>query len=557
MKKSVLQKVLTVGMIGAMAIGTLTGCGDDGKVKAEKLGIDTSGTAGIDGWKKFDENVTLEIPVYDRGQQGIPDVTDNYWTKWVQAEFGDKYNITVEFVPIPRNDVLSTYSRLSSVQELPTILMEYDYPKLAQWAGDGYLRTYSLDEFKYVAPTYYDRMVSLDQIKYTELNGGCYFALAERSYYNTNYTYITWYRMDWLRQVGYDHIPATRAEYVDAMKKIQTQLGIAHPAGGSQVLSGQGADQNYGYRTYPMNEEEWAVYGDYNIPSLGWEPNKKLLKVVNEDYNLGFTDPDYMQITPQQADANFIAGKNYSYSNYISASMPVLESFYKNNPNAELAIGIQALEPDTEAGTVPAFRSNNPFGMMIGFSAQATNDQILAAWMYMEWMTQEQNLFAMQWGVEGQNYNTVNGEPVSVAYDDQPVEYKQGFNNNKDYWCVTIESRNLGTIEDVIKATSPQGLPKDFSQDIIKHYYNQVEAWKKGWVPTDAMFAVSIESTNEYQGILQSKYVELRDKLVTCKPEEFDKLYEQYTKEYNEAGYKEITDERRAAYKAGNCSKLK
>lgn len=263
-----------------------------------------------------------------------------------------------------------------------------------------------------------------------------------------------------------------------------------------------------------------------------------------------------MQITPQQADANFIAGKTYSYSNYISASMPVLESFYKNNPNAELAIGIQALEPDKEAGTTPAFRSNNPFGMMIGFSAQATNDQILAAWMYMEWMTQEQNLFTLQWGVEGQNYNMVNGEPVCVPYDDQPVEYKQGF-NNKDYYCVTVESRDLGTAEDLIKASSPQGLPKDFSQDIIKNYYNQVEAWKKGWVPSDAMFAVSIESVNEYQGTLLGKYVELRDKLVTCKPEEFDKLYEQYTKEYNEAGYKEITDERRAAYKDGNCSKLK
>lgn len=93
---------------------------------------------------------------------------------------------------------------------------------------------------------------------------------------------------------------------------------------------------------------------------------------------------------------------------------------------------------------------------------------------------------------------------------------------NKDYWCVTIEGRNLGTIEEVIKASSPQGLPKDFSQDIITNYYNQVGAWKKGWVPTDAMFAVNIEGVSEYQGTLLGKYVEFRDKLVTCKPEEFD-----------------------------------
>ena len=27
--------------------------------------------------------------------------------------------------------------------------------------------------------------------------------------------------------------------------------------------------------------------------------------------------------------------------------------------------------------------------------------------MYMEWMTQEENLFTMQWGIEGENYNVV------------------------------------------------------------------------------------------------------------------------------------------------------
>ena len=37
------------------------------------------------------------------------------------------------------------------------------------------------------------------------------------------------------------------------------------------MLTGVGSDQNQAYRTYPCNEEEWAMYGDYNIPALGWE----------------------------------------------------------------------------------------------------------------------------------------------------------------------------------------------------------------------------------------------------------------------------------------------
>ena len=56
--------------------------------------------------------------------------------------------------------------------------------------------------------------------------------------------------------------------------------------------------------------------------------------------------------------------------------MDVLDSFYAQNPDAKLAVKIQATTDDPEGGTVPAYRANNPFGMMIGFSSQASEDEI-------------------------------------------------------------------------------------------------------------------------------------------------------------------------------------
>ena len=50
--------------------------------------------------------------------------------------------------------------------------------------------------------------------------------------------------------------------------------------------------------------------------------------------------------------------------------------------------------------------------------------------------------------------------------------------------------------------------------------------------------------------------MELRDKLVTCKPEEFDALYEEYAQQYADAGYAEITEERKEVYEAGLTTKL-
>ena len=194
--------------------------------------------------------------------------------------------------------------------------------------------------------------------------------------------------------------------------------------------------------------------------------------------------------------------------------------------------------------------------MMIGFSSQASADEITAAMMYMEWMTQEDVLFTMQWGIEGENYTVgADGFPVSVA--DYKGESKQGFNNSKDYWCVTIEARNAGTIEDVIRMSSPKGLPEDFTQDIIDNYYGQVKVWEAGYANNDCMFADDVKSISEYQASLLSLYAEYRDKLTVCKPEEFDSLYAELSEKYLKAGYQEIINERKALYEAGKTTKLK
>ncbi len=519
------------------------------------LGMTAAASADVPAdWAPFAENVSITIPVYDRGQAGVPNVEGNYWTRWIQENFGDKYNITVNYVAIPRSEVMTKYSMLAAADDLPTVLMEYDYPKVTQWAADGYLTTFNMEDFAAVAPTYYNRMVANNQLTYTQINGETYFAAAFRPYYDTTYTFQTFVRMDWLKQIGYDHIPVTTTEYNEAMQKIK-DAGIAkYPAGGAMV-TGVGSDQNYAWRTWPLDEKEWAMYGDYNIPSLGWEPNYKFLKNENYKYNAGLTNPEYYLTGTEDEKTNFINGETYSYGGYISANMDWLTAFYEANPNAELAIAPVSTVIDENYGTNPGYRTDNPFGMMVCFSKDATPDQLKAAWMYMEWLTQEDNLFTFQWGVEGETYKyDENNLPVSVS--DYDGEYKLGFNNNKDYWCITIEARQAGTIEDVISNNMPHDLPQDFTQDVIDWYYRKVAVRDAGWAIANALFSVSMEAEAEYQTTLVELYKEYRDKLTMCAPEEFDELYKQYAQEFLDAGYQEIIDERAAAWEAGNSTHL-
>ena len=580
MKKNSLQKTLAIALAAVMSLGTLTGCGNSGTTTeseplAETTAENTAGTVseaesiaatdtasaesavaeggGMDSWEPFAENVTLQVPVYDRGLDGVPDVSNNYWTQWIQENFGDPWNITVEFVPITRNDAMTDYALLASAGTLPTMLMEFDYPKLSQWANDGYLTTFDMEEFAAVAPTYYNRMVELDQLQYSGMEDETYFVFAERPYSDTNYSYQVFVRMDWLEQVGYDHVPATREEYLDAMQKIMDAGICEHPDGAWMLTGNAGPDQNDAFRTYPLDEREWAMYGDYNIVAMSWNANKELLRAKNEEYNLGITNPEYYVTDTETAKANFVNGNSYWYGGYISGNMDFLTAFYEQNPDGKLAI-----QPaDYQYGTSCAYRAENPFGIIVGFSSTATEDEIRAAWMYLEWMSQDDVLFTLQWGIEGENYTLdENGNPVGVG--DYSGDYVQGYNNNADYVAPVTASRVLGDPEADIRASFPTNLPQtdELVEQILNYYNTRVEQAEEGLAIVPCMFATVIDAETEYRDSLASLYVQYRDELTMCGPDDFDTLYDQRAQEYLDAGYQTVIDERGEAYDNGLTTKL-
>lgn len=582
MKKNTLQKVLAAALTGAMAMGTLTGCGSKpasntaSTSQQESSSAETSsasestteseskaeptGAAGMESWEPFAENVTITVPVYDRGKDGYPAVDDNYWTKWIQSEFGDKYNVTVKYVAIPRGDVMTKYSMLIAAKDTPTILMEYDYPKVTQWANDGAMTTIDLEEFKQVAPTYYQKMVDNDQLGYTDVNGETYFVLSERPYYDTPYTYVTFVRMDWLKQVGYDHVPKNYEEYSDAISKIIEQGICKEPV--KLTLPSQAYIANFAFREFPANEEEWAMHSSLGTPCFAWEPTYNMIKKTNMEYHNGWYskefDLDLESTAGSQAETDFINGNLYAFGGYMSPSVTWLNSFYEKNPDAELAIQSNYNGVDGELQLTPALRADNPFGMIVGFSSLATDDQLKAAWMLMEWMIQPDNLFYLENGEEGVNFEyDENGIAQQINLEGTGNEMMMNHNSNIDMTCLVHASKTIGnTIEDAIKAISPQGLPQDFTQAIIDNYYEQKEIADKGMSYSDPIFATAIESESEYSATLLSLYQEYYAKLVKCDPDEFDTMYDQFKKEFLEAGYQEIMDERLEAYNNGQTTHL-
>ncbi len=572
--KKFLKKGLALLLICALAAGSFGACSkkaekaEDNKETggtavtkaADTEAADTKTAAGIDGWSPFKEKVTITIPVYDRSKEGYPPVDDNYWTKWVQTEFGDKWNIEVKYVAIPRNDVMTKYSMLIAAGDTPTILMEYDYPKVAQWANDGAMAELDLKAFAQVAPTYYQKMVDNDQLQYTNLNGKTYFALSERPYYNCGYTYAKFFRKDWLDAIG-KGVPKNYKEYYEALDAI-IAAGLTDQPPVGYSLQATAYVANYAYRDFPVNEEEWAMHSSLGTASLSWKATYELLKRTNSEYNKGYLSKEFeLDVaaagagTASQAQTDFVNGKTFFYDGYMSSNVDWLNAFYENNPNAKLTVAkvYTGLEEYDGIDTTPAYRSDNPFGMIIGFSSVATPEQLKAAWMYMEWMSQKDTLFTLENGIEGVTFNyDANKLPVVVA--DYTGKEMLNHNCNIDMTCVVHASKVIGTIEDSIKAITPQGLPQDFYQELLDAYNTQLSVTKYAY--TDPIFTKTIEAESEYSATLLSLYQEYSAKLIKCDPAKFDALYKELSQKYLDAGYQNIITERQEAYKNGFTTKL-
>ena len=586
MKKKAISKLMAALLVGVLAASTLTACGNSGtsapasesasqsggaaestpaaEEKAESApaaedGAAENTVAGIDGFVPFEETVTLDIPIYQRPTpNGAADAGNNYWTEWVQKEFGDKYNIKVNYADwvIPRGEENAMYAQWASVQNLPTVCFEYDYPDLTLYQNEGYLKEYDVDWFKQIAPTYWAAMEENGLDEFTKINGENVLLIGTRPYGQTNYQFVTFYRKDWVEAAGFDTYPSDPNELLELYAKIN-ELGLAnggHLLGGTRI-EGNGVDQNYPYRTYPMDKELWATTGDYDVPALPTEAQKKLLAWNNKLYNLGYIDPEYNTKTADYAISDFVAGRCFTYSCYSTNTIAALDQFYEANPDAHLGIVVNPGPVTFSNGTCTAYRPNSIFGQYIGFAADATDDEMKAFAMYLEWMSQPDVLFTLQWGEEGVNFEyNESGSPVSLPVDQQDPEKVTGHNSNVDMWCLVAATATLGDVDKDIQAITPLGYPDSdqFFEDIKANYEGQMACYEAGMAAPDCSFTVSIAANDEYKDTLYTTYATLRDKIVMGSEADFEANYEAACQEYLDAGYQAIMDEKKAAFEAGN-----
>lgn len=554
--KKALKKTTTLLLAAATAGVLLSGCGkgeadktkttekaestEAGNTTAETVEETTGGQEYKDYSNGFPEQVVIQIPVYDRAYANW-NVTDNYYTRWMQEQFGDKYNVKLEYVAISKPNQVNDYMQLLAAGKAPDIIINFDMPQMLAYYQEGALQKLNWDEIAHYAPTYWENMSETIET-YGKVDGEEYFYFANRP---ASVEQVALIRTDWLDKVGMD-MPENLTELNEVFEAWK-EAGLGNGGG---FLEQNNFSRECPYREFPMSDEELALYSDISIAPFTLQAEHDYLKNMNYQYNHDLIDKEfYLNIDEPSIQADFISGASgVMYRLTMAGSTTLFDSLKKNCPEAEIAV--LPLEAMTPEGKVPQTRGNQVFGLIQGINQDTTDEERIAIWMYLDWMSQPENLLFLQNGIEGINYN-LNEEGLPVKVAGYEGESKLSENNNTDYWCLVTNNVEYDDKAKEEKAAIMNNAPEGYGY-LIEQAYDDYENHKEYIVP-DPLFSTVISSISEYKADLNEKWKELYVKCVMAPEDKFEETYEDACQEYLDSGFQAILDEKKAAFEEGKC----
>jgi len=497
------------------------------------------------GCQKKESTVTIQIPIYDRAFQGW-NVTDNYWTRWVQQEFGDKNNINVEYIAIGRGTENQEMQQLLASGRAPTIIFHYDMPIMVNYYNEGVLQKLDYNEIKRYAPTFWANSGSIIE-QYGTISGDKVYFFAERPVADN---YVSIIRKDWVERAGYTMAQLTDLDTYNQMLLRWRELRLGTV--GHQLIQNN-FTYSYPFRDWPVNEAERLLYSELSVADLTWTATKEYLRDLNWKYNNNVLDREfYLRNDEAKALAEFVAGRTGTFNFYMTANRhnDVMNATIANNPGAEFAVAPPF--SGIPKGKVPQGRAYWDFGMVMGINHKATAEQRVAFWKFLEWLSQPNVLFTMQNGHAGDNYNLLaSGLPQRV--DGFSGESALSPNGNKDYWCWVVEAARYPDPALFWAANKALWSPPGYDylvDDLIKNYQATAQ-----YRTPDPLFTVPIASVSEYRQDLNVLFQELYVGIVRAPTAQFETVYNNAVRTYLTAGYQSILDEKQKVIAAGNYMK--
>lgn len=497
-----------------------------------------------------DDMITLKVGVYERGNttNTYGTVTDNYWTRWMQSEFGDPNNIKLEYIPIPRAEDTAKINTMMASGTAPDIIFSYDTNMILGYGRDGGLTDLG-DLIEEYGPNIKENLK--DALPYGVYMGTQYAIPALRSMIGR---YTNFIRKDWLdakgielevNENGYYHMSIEAYEKLvyDAkswdidetgMEMYPVGLAGAHNATQSLPLIFAFVDRSQ------VTEEMVA-----STPQMMWPGFKDGVRFLNKLYNDKLIDPDFMVDTDTA-----LPSLNAMVSTGRTLSVPQddmykegIVALYETNPEAEF-VGLQLDNVHGEQ----IINVYQPIGMFIAVPATCKNPE--AAVKYINFLADLDNYKVLAHGFEGVHYNTVDGEPQVIVYTEEEIKNGEGLER------ITCGDMNLAYNGSPLGYKNVPSKPTAPYIRVAELHDITRKMSKVGGIADYFFAGIKTEAQEMYEGLITN----LDDKhplamLISAPADQFDAMYDAEINKWLEQGGQEIIDQKLALYKELEAAK--
>ncbi len=495
-----------------------------------------------------DDMVTLRVEVYDRGNTTATygSITDNYWTRWMQKNFGDPNNIKLEYVAVPRSNDSDKINTMMAAGTAPDIIFGYNTTTLMQYGKDGGLWDLK-DLIEEYAPNIKEHLS--DALPYGMYEGQQFCIVAKRS---ATGRYANFIRKDWLDKIGYElkldeqglyHMSVE--DYTELVYRFKNEdldgCGMEmYPVGATGAYDAtffRAVIYSFINRA-ELTDEIHATRSELLFPGY-----KDGLRFLNQLYNDGIIDPDFMVDTDTSYPAftaQVSTGRVLTYPQ---------DDFYKTGVEALLEV-----KPDAEV--VPFVLDNvhgepyaevyAPTGMYVCVPKTCQHPE--AAVKYLNFLADYDTAMVTYYGIEGQNYEMVDGIPAPYTFTDADYAKQEGLEMISVADLQLLYNGNpFGYSDSRLNRTPAEVKVLDMTDAarIVSRYGGVAPYYYQG---------IRTAAEEEYDGFVTDLTRSIIP-LITCKPDAFDAMYDTAVQDYMNAGGKEVIDSKVELYRQLEAAK--
>ena len=508
---------------------------------------------------KFKETKKITVEIYDRGNDGGSDPENNKFTEYIKKGMLEDHNVEVTFKKVPRWTEVDDINNLLAAKEAPDICVTYSYPTIqtyAQMGGVIDLSTY-VNDYKDDLPNLWNWLTETNINWDKDPQTGSLWAIEAKLAVSNRV--LTFVRQDWLDKLGMK-APTTKAEF-EAMliafrDNAETLLGADAdkmiPYSVSYDVGWRAATLIESFLDPQMSDKEFYINGfdDRKVTQNG---TKEAIRLLNKWYNMGLMWKDFALYGSGDTteDSMMKAG-------YVGAFTHNWDYPYRNGDDSINANLKREVGENAKFVAIDCFEDKNggytkfvsgPIDRKIFFPT--TNDEPLASMLYLDWISDPEHIQYLQIGDEGVNHTvTADGAIAVQAATGNDI---QNSGMNIDY---TITCNGLKLISDELTNKSRAlNYPGIAPEDVMKAHTI---------ANTDLRIGknVNVGAIEAEQGVgdtLSAKRDQLYDNAVVASTADFDKVWDEYMKDYMSAGGEAIKAEREQKWKQffGDSDSLK